>query len=61
MSLESCPKCGYALSVIDHQCRHCTGISQSVSKFAKRETPLAYAAIVALVALSFAIYWAFFR
>jgi hypothetical protein len=23
MPLESCPTCGYALSVLDHQCRHC--------------------------------------
>jgi len=23
MPLESCPACGYALSVQDHHCRHC--------------------------------------
>jgi len=23
VSLESCPKCGYAVSVSDFQCRHC--------------------------------------
>jgi hypothetical protein len=23
MPFEPCPACGYALSVLDHQCRHC--------------------------------------
>ena len=23
MILESCPVCGYALSIVSHECRHC--------------------------------------
>jgi hypothetical protein len=23
MPLDACPRCGYALSMLDHHCRHC--------------------------------------
>jgi hypothetical protein len=33
MSFESCPACGYALSTIDHQCRHCHSALKAVPVF----------------------------
>ncbi len=61
MSLQACPKCGYALSVSEHQCRHCSGLSRGVSALTKRDTLMVYAAITAAVAVSFSLYWMFVR
>jgi hypothetical protein len=67
MSLESCPACGYALSVHDHLCRHCL---PSRSAFAKAGLPSINALfdakylprmIVAVLVLSVLAYLMFFR
>ena len=30
MPLEPCPSCGYALSIVDHHCRHCATASPAI-------------------------------
>jgi hypothetical protein len=62
MSLQSCPTCGYALSIHDHHCRHCL---PSRSGFAKAD-PLfdmkhLSTIIVAVLALSVLAYFMFLR
>jgi hypothetical protein len=31
MPLESCRDCGYALSILDHHCRHCAAVPRVVA------------------------------
>jgi hypothetical protein len=60
MSLESCPTCGYALSIIDHHCRHCATASRAIlsqSFDAKHVQRM----IIAVVVLSVLVYLIFFR
>jgi hypothetical protein len=60
MPLEPCPACGYALSIVDHHCRHCATPSGAIpsrpfdAKHLQRM-------IVAVVALSVLVYLIFFR
>jgi hypothetical protein len=54
MPLDACPKCGYAVSMIDHQCRHCSGPSRALDGTVGVRT------IFIAVILAAAIYWAFF-
>jgi hypothetical protein len=58
MSLESCPTCGYALSIIDHHCRHCTTATPAI---ASRPTKHLQQMIMVVVALSVLVYLLFFR
>jgi hypothetical protein len=60
MSLEACPKCGYAVALTDRQCRHCFGLARHISKFSKRDVSLIFGAISIAVAATFAVYWMFF-
>jgi hypothetical protein len=60
MPLEPCPTCGYALSVVDHHCRHCAAPSRTIPSqrfFAKHLQQI----IVAVVTLSVLVYLIFFR
>jgi len=60
MPLEPCPTCGYALSIVDHQCRHCAAASLAIPSRpfnAKYLQPI----IMAVVALSVLVYLIFFR
>jgi hypothetical protein len=60
MPLEPCPTCGYALSMVDHHCRHCATPSRAIPSRpfnAKYLQPM----IMAVVALSVLIYLIFFR
>jgi hypothetical protein len=60
MPLEPCPTCGYALSTIDHHCRHCateSGTIPSRSFDAKHLQKM----IMVVVALSLVVYFIFFR
>jgi len=59
MSLESCPTCGYALSIVDHHCRHCTTASQAIPSQPTKH--LQQMIMAAVVGLSVLIYLMFFR
>jgi hypothetical protein len=60
MSLESCPTCGYALSIIDHHCRHCTTASRAIPSRPFDAKHLQQM-IMVVVALSVVVYFMFFR
>jgi hypothetical protein len=60
MPLEACPKCGYAVAMIDHQCRHCSGLSRALPKFKKLDAPIVSGTILIAFVLSLLVYWAFF-
>jgi hypothetical protein len=60
MPLEPCPTCGYALSVVDHHCRHCAAASPAISSRLINAKYL-QAIIVAVVTLSVLVYLIFFR
>ena len=60
MSLESCPTCGYALSIIDHHCRHCTTTSRAIPSRSLDAKHLQQM-IMVVVALSVVVYLMFFR
>jgi hypothetical protein len=60
MPLEPCPTCGYALSTVDHHCRHCDTASGAIPRRpfdAKHLQQLIMAAVV----LSVVLYLMFFR
>jgi hypothetical protein len=60
MPLEPCPTCGYALSIVDHHCRHCAAASRVIlpRRFnAKHLQQIIMAAVV----LSVLVYLIFFR
>jgi hypothetical protein len=61
MPFESCPVCGYALSVADHRCRHCPAplrVFQASRPFNVKQLSTI---IVVALALSFLTYVIFFR
>ena len=60
MPLEPCPTCGYALSVVDHYCRHCGTASRAIPSrpfYAKQLQQM----IIMAVVLSVLVYLIFFR
>jgi len=60
MPLEPCPTCGYALSTVDHHCRHCATESGAIPSRpfdAKHLQKM----IMVVVALSLVVYFIFFR
>jgi len=60
MPLEPCPTCGYALSTVDHHCRHCAtelGAIPSRPFDAKHLQKM----MMVVVALSVVVYFLFFR
>jgi hypothetical protein len=60
MPLEPCPTCGYALSIVDHHCRHCGTASQAISPRPFDAKHL-QRMIMVVVALSVLVYLIFFR
>jgi len=64
---ESCPVCGYALSVIDHHCRHCLPSRSALAKAGLPSINALFVAkylstmIMAVVAIGFFVYLMFFR
>ena len=62
MPLESCPTCGYALSVLDHHCRHCLPRRSALAKagpfFDMKQLATM---VITAVALTVVIYLIFFR
>jgi len=61
MSLEPCPTCGYALSTVDHHCRHCVTASPAIPSRLFDAKHLQQKIIMAVVGLSVLIYFIFFR
>lgn len=61
MPLEPCPSCGYALSVLDHQCRHCA-VSLSAFPLSRLfDARHLSKMIIAVMVLSVLVYVIFFR
>ena len=58
MPFEACPHCGYALSILDHHCRHCaaTPPAGSTARFHVTYLPQI---ITALVGLGLIVYFIF--
>jgi len=61
MSLESCPTCGYALSVLDHQCRHCAVPLRVFASSRLFDAKHLSTMIITTVMLSILVYLIFFR
>jgi hypothetical protein len=58
MPFEACPHCGYALSVLDHHCRHCPPVAPAGPKARFDATNLPQI-ILALVGLGLLVYYIF--
>jgi len=61
MPLEPCPTCGYALSTVNHRCRHCGTASRAIPSRFFNAKYLQQMIIMAAVALSVLVYLIFFR
>jgi hypothetical protein len=61
MPLEPCPTCGYALSIVDHHCRHCATASTAIPSRHSIAKHLQQMIIMGVVALSVLVYLIFFR
>jgi hypothetical protein len=61
MPLEPCPVCGYALSVIDHHCRHCSVPLRAFPSFRSFDAKHLSKMIIAVVAIGVFVYLIFFR
>jgi hypothetical protein len=59
VSLESCPTCGYALSIVNHHCRHCATAPPAIPSRATKH--LQQIIVPVVVALSVLVYLIFFR
>jgi hypothetical protein len=60
MSLESCPICGYALSIVGSRCRHCTpsfGALPSSRPFDAKFLPQIIGVVVVLSVLAYLIFF----
>jgi hypothetical protein len=61
MPLEPCPTCGYALSTVDHHCRHCATASRTIPSRPFDAKHLQQMIIMAVVGLSVVVYLIFVR
>ena len=61
MPLEACPTCGYALSTLTNQCRHCSVPVMASSSSGLFDAKHLSNMIVALVVLTALVYLIFFR
>jgi hypothetical protein len=59
MPLEPCPTCGYALSTVDHHCRHCATASRPIPSLPMKH--LQQMIVMAVVGLSVLVYLIFLR
>jgi len=60
MPLEPCPTCGYALSMVDHHCRHCATASLAIPSRpvdAKHLQQMIMAVVVVLCVLAYLIFF----
>ena len=60
MSLESCPTCGYALSISDSKCRNCLHRFEARPWFRRWDARLLLNAVLFSVAVSILVYRLFF-
>ena len=58
MPFEACPRCGYALSVLDHHCRHCAAAPRASPK-ARFDGMHLPQIIAALVGIGLVVYFVF--
>jgi hypothetical protein len=61
MPLEPCPTCGYALSTVDHHCRHCATSSRAIPSRLFDAKHLQQMIIVGVLVLSVLVYLIFVR
>jgi hypothetical protein len=61
MPLEPCPACGYALSILDHRCRHCHVPSGAASSSNLFEAKHLWRTILAVVLFGVGLYLIFIR
>lgn len=61
MSLESCPACGHALSIVDAHCRHCVASTRDAAPIKRFDLKLVPTAIVVAVGLIILLYAIFSR
>src|ERR1700739_2240667 len=61
MPLEPCPVCGYALSVIDHHCRHCSVPLRAFPLSRAFDAKHLSKMITAVAAIGVLVYLMFFR
>jgi hypothetical protein len=61
MPLEPCPTCGYALSIVNHHCRHCGTASRAIPSRPFNAKYLQQIMIMAVVVLSVLVYLIFLR
>jgi hypothetical protein len=60
MSLESCPTCGYALSIVGSRCRHCAssfGALPSSRPFDAKYLPQIISAVIVLSVLAYLVFF----
>jgi hypothetical protein len=60
MSLESCPKCGYALPVSGPNCRHCVNVVISNPQFTPFDSPQTVTITMVMLGLGLFAYLLFF-
>jgi hypothetical protein len=60
MPLEPCPTCGYALSIVDHHCRHCATAARAIPSGPFDAKHVQQMIIMAVVVLSVLVYLIFF-
>jgi hypothetical protein len=61
MPLEPCPACGYAVSVLDHHCRHCPVPLRAFPSSRLFDAKHLSKMIMAVVVLSVLVYLIFLR
>jgi predicted nucleic acid-binding Zn ribbon protein len=61
MPLESCPTCGYALSIVDQHCRHCATAPGEIPSRPFDAKHLQQMIIMGVVVLSVLVYLIFVR
>jgi len=61
MPLEPCPTCGYALSIVDHHCRHCAAALRAIPSRPVDAKHMQQVITAVVVALGVLVYLIFFR
>ena len=59
MSLESCPTCGSALSILSHQCRNCLANASKFSWIERPDSKQMFFYVLMLVASVVVLYFLF--
>ena len=59
--MESCPTCGYALSILGHRCRHCSPSLMAATPAGLFDAKLVAQVSAGLVVVGVLVYLLFFR